>query len=172
MKVCTRPCDQRVDWPLLAKRQPGLSQPVSPWAISRSSGRGPRSTPPRGRYSKRHARATTADLVRRSSLWARVPTKPRALDRRASSHTATGIRTRVSAMRGRRPSPLDDSGALSTGAEASKSARPESSSTPCSRLHPETVCSLLEGRARGRSTGSNAGAISSFASGTRMWRNW
>ena len=26
-------------------------------------------------------------------------------------HTATGIRTRVSAMRGRRPSPLDDSGA-------------------------------------------------------------
>jgi hypothetical protein len=35
-------------------------------------------------------------------------------------HTATGIRTRVSAMRGRRPSPLDDSGERSTGAEASK----------------------------------------------------
>jgi hypothetical protein len=29
--------------------------------------------------------------------------------------TATGIRTRVSAMRGRRPSPLDDSGAQTTG---------------------------------------------------------
>ncbi len=36
------------------------------------------------------------------------------------SSTATGIRTRVSAMRGRRPSPLDDSGAWSVGAEASK----------------------------------------------------
>jgi hypothetical protein len=38
-------------------------------------------------------------------------------------HTATGIRTRVSAMRGRRPSPLDDSGARSTVAEASKALR-------------------------------------------------
>ena len=38
----------------------------------------------------------------------------------ASASTATGIRTRVSAMRGRRPSPLDDSGAQPTGSEASK----------------------------------------------------
>ncbi len=29
-----------------------------------------------------------------------------------SSYTATGIRTRVSAVRGRRPSPLDDSGGV------------------------------------------------------------
>jgi hypothetical protein len=35
-----------------------------------------------------------------------------------SLSTATGIRTRVSAMRGRRPSPLDDSGAM--GQQASK----------------------------------------------------
>ena len=34
--------------------------------------------------------------------------------------TATGIRTRVSAMRGRRPSPLDDSGARSTGTRLAK----------------------------------------------------
>src|SRR5581483_5421808 len=36
--------------------------------------------------------------------------------------TATGIRTPVSAMRGRRPSPLDDSGALGTGIDASRAA--------------------------------------------------
>ena len=34
--------------------------------------------------------------------------------------TATGIRTRVSAMRGRRPSPLDDSGAISIGTRLAK----------------------------------------------------
>src|SRR2546423_12019588 len=34
--------------------------------------------------------------------------------------TATGIRTRVSAMRGRRPSPLDDSGAQLTEARLAK----------------------------------------------------
>jgi hypothetical protein len=40
--------------------------------------------------------------------------------RRGVGSTATGIRTRVSAMRGRRPSPLDDSGAQIDGVEASK----------------------------------------------------
>src|SRR4051795_1083441 len=38
----------------------------------------------------------------------RTQEKPR--DREASRGTATGIRTPVSAVRGRRPSPLDDSG--------------------------------------------------------------
>src|ERR1039458_8077507 len=39
---------------------------------------------------------------------------------RTPGSTATGIRTRVSAMRGRRPSPLDDSGARSTGTRLAK----------------------------------------------------
>ncbi len=42
------------------------------------------------------------------------------------ANTATGIRTRVSAMRGRRPSPLDDSGAESIGTRLAK--RPASGS--------------------------------------------
>ena len=37
---------------------------------------------------------------------------------RQNLDTATGIRTRVSAVRGRRPSPLDDSGAEATHARA------------------------------------------------------
>jgi hypothetical protein len=39
------------------------------------------------------------------------------------SDTATGIRTRVSAMRGRRPSPLDDSGAKTTAPRLAKQPR-------------------------------------------------
>jgi hypothetical protein len=77
--------------------------------------------------------------------------------------TANGIRTRVTAVRGRRPSPLDDGGALSS-AEASK-ARPASrtpdlvdeaarTDDPAS---PEPLCSRCD------TVGS---------SGQRMWRNW
>ena len=43
---------------------------------------------------------------------------------RESASTATGIRTRVSAVRGRRPSPLDDSGAPAGEGSAIKCQRP------------------------------------------------
>ena len=43
--------------------------------------------------------------------------------RRRFCHTATGIRTRVSAMRGRRPSPLDDSGEIAARRLAKPAAR-------------------------------------------------
>ena len=61
-----------------------------------------------------------------SCLWVppRVPPKPEYDKTPATGggfgSTATGIRTRVSAMRGRRPSPLDDSGAQSTGSRLAK----------------------------------------------------
>jgi hypothetical protein len=68
----------------------------------------------------------------------------------AKRHTANGIRTRVTAVRGRRPSPLDDGGQYER-FEASK-AMPH---IPAGG-----------GRRRGR-----AGAISSPLT-ARMWRNW
>jgi hypothetical protein len=69
--------------------------------------------------------------------------------------TATGIRTRVSAMRGRRPSPLDDSGARSTVAEASKALA----------LAPRQVGPSITfvGTAPSPIDPSSAGAISSLA---------
>jgi hypothetical protein len=45
------------------------------------------------------------------SRFIQPPSTRKAPESAASASTATGIRTRVSAMRGRRPSPLDDSGA-------------------------------------------------------------
>ena len=77
--------------------------------------------------------------------------------------TATGIRTRVSAMRGRRPSPLDDSGAQ----------------TDCMRL-PKGP---LDGRFCGtdatypRRPSSCPGAAPTvrylrLSKVGRMWRNW
>src|SRR5271157_1113603 len=54
--------------------------------------------------------------------------------------TATGIRTRVSAMRGRRPSPLDDSGAKSVGSRLAK--RSERVMPPSAGIvGPERTCS-------------------------------
>jgi hypothetical protein len=79
-------------------------------------------------------------------------------------HTATGIRTPVSAMRGRRPSPLDDSGARSAGprlAKRSRQARP---------MIPMTRCSA--DAFRGRSTGPWPVRYLRILTGTRMWRNW
>jgi hypothetical protein len=54
-----------------------------------------------------------------------APSTQKGADFRALCSTATGIRTRVSAMRGRRPSPLDDSGAQLLGSRLPK--RPEPS---------------------------------------------
>ena len=78
--------------------------------------------------------------------------------------TATGIRTRVSAMRGRRPSPLDDSGAQSVGSRLAK----RSERAPLARG------SHADGLRRVRSSARlvHRGALSSLARRTRMWRNW
>ena len=46
---------------------------------------------------------------------------------RAFASTATGIRTRVSAVRGRRPSPLDDSGGVSDQQGLQQSLGPQAS---------------------------------------------
>jgi hypothetical protein len=83
--------------------------PRSPLAINASNYRG------------RVARDVFPDSQPRACL-KREPrmatTVASATTKRAS--TATGIRTRVSAMRGRRPSPLDDSGAKNGCAQATK----------------------------------------------------
>ena len=100
--------------------------------------------------------------------------QPDALGCHASSHlrrhlgdqasTATGIRTRVSAMRGRRPSPLDDSGAQSAGSRLAK--RPE----PV----PRCLTTVLAGPQRlGRNRGFSSVPCDIFAAiVSRMWRNW
>ncbi len=73
----------------------------------------------------------------------------------AKRHTANGIRTRVTAVRGRRPSPLDDGGAGEI--EASRAA------------------SLLSGSRRGgsgRPVGNSGASCDIFVPPARMWRNW
>ena len=83
-----------------------------------------RSTTPTLRYGEIGASAAAADARgfrwRRAHASARSPKAKPGPASTAPPSTATGIRTRVSAMRGRRPSPLDDSGAKSAGPEASK----------------------------------------------------
>ena len=65
--------------------------------------------------------------------------------------TANGIRTRVSAMRGRRPSPLDDSGARSS-TEASKA--PGASPPDAAADHRSSACSRLDTGLPGRAVGA------------------
>jgi hypothetical protein len=72
---------------------------------------------------------------------------------RGASSTATGIRTRVSAMRGRRPSPLDDSGAQSAASRLAKR----------SGRHQPPALSQRRARSAGRRQGRR-GSCDIFAS--------
>jgi hypothetical protein len=78
--------------------------------------------------------------------------------------TATGIRTPVSAMRGRRPSPLDDSGARSAGPRLAKRSQQARPATPMTSRPASTF--------PGRSTGPCPVRYLRTLTGTRMWRNW
>jgi hypothetical protein len=77
--------------------------------------------------------------------------------------TATGIRTRVSAMRGRRPSPLDDSGAKSIGSRLAK--RPSLGPGP-------SLLGALEREPTPLPARPSRVRYLRLLVGTRMWRNW
>ena len=76
--------------------------------------------------------------------------------------TATGIRTRVSAMRGRRPSPLDDSGAQS---DCTRLAKGHPTAGFADRRDSSGASKLVL-------RASPDGALSSHFKSGRMWRNW
>ncbi len=104
-----------------------------------------------------HRRGDDARQQTPRAMPARAPGPPmnaKGPGNRAQRSTATGIRTRVSAMRGRRPSPLDDSGAKSAGPEASKA-----------RAGP-----VAQGRRAGRPPCGHAGARPARTSRLRYLR--
>ena len=133
--------------------QPSPSRPSRPCA--QAQGARPRAWPPQA------LRTQNIPQVRRPRHLSRMPlSSGRAVK---PSHTATGIRTRVSAMRGRRPSPLDDSGENRC-PEASKAGGP-------SPRDPATAASVRPPCDDGWYGLRSASTISSPAH-TRMWRNW
>ncbi len=138
-----------------------------------------RSTTPTLRYGEIGASAAAADARgfrwRRAHASARSPKAKPGPASTAPPSTATGIRTRVSAMRGRRPSPLDDSGAKSVvrrlaklaepvpgGPAAAGPARPAPPGTPPLRyLRLPRGCGGIGRRARFRSVSGKPGGGSS-----------
>jgi hypothetical protein len=83
--------------------------------------------------------------------------------------TATGIRTRVSAVRGRRPSPLDDSGEVpglersGVAALAWRSVGEGRSAGPCHDVPADR---------RGRLRALNRAWMPAKLVAPRLWRNW
>ena len=85
---------------------------------------------------------------------------------REKASTATGIRTRVSAVRGRRPSPLDDSGReVVSVAKRARRGRVDAQLLTCSAL-PAAVVKLVNTRRSGRRALTGLGVrVPSAASG-------
>jgi hypothetical protein len=124
-----------------------------------------------------HARQQILRTAPRGFASRSTPETRKAPRTRGPISTATGIRTRVSAMRGRRPSPLDDSGAKSLATRLPKHARDPSRRAPAARALRASArpVSTPTGtpRSRMRAHARPARRVCDiFASRTRMWRNW
>ena len=135
-----------------------------------TAARGDRSRPPprssraldRQREKPHHAPPRPSPSRHRH---ARVPHRTRSLNawphcsNLAKPHTANGIRTRVTAVRGRRPSPLDDGGLYAGSRLAKHQARPAFRRTRCGRprggwcdifaLHLADVAELVDAHGSG-----------------------